>query len=161
MIEPAGSEQKQSAFEWWFVAHLIFGIIYLGFVPILVPTYVIQETGSAAEAGVVMAIIGLGALAAPAIGGFADKYLAHRVAQLGGLVSLALGGLLFALVRDDLIFAVAAILIGLGVATLMMINPTFIAGAGLDQELESKRLTRLNQTAIVGQLRSAVFWSQV
>jgi MFS family permease len=153
LLMTAGSEPPtQQSFEWWYVAHLIFGIVYMGFVPILVPLYVLQETNSAAEAGVVMAIIGLGALAAPAIGGFADKYLAHRIAQLGGLIALALGGFLFALVKDDLMFAIAAILIGLGVATLMMINPTFIIGAGLEQDLESKRLTRLNQTAIVGQL---------
>ena len=47
--------------------------------PILVPGYVIQGTNSAVAAGVVMAIIGLGALFAPVIGGFADKYLAYRI----------------------------------------------------------------------------------
>ncbi len=145
-------KSNESAFEWWYVAHFVFGIIFLGFVPILVPTYVIEISGSAAEAGVVMAIIGLGALLAPVIGGFADKYQAHRIAQLAGLLALALGGLSFALAREDLFFAIAAILVGVGVATLMMINPTLIVGAGFSQALESRRLTRLNQTAIVGQL---------
>jgi MFS family permease len=144
--------ESNSSFEWWYVAHLVFGIVYLGFVPILVPTYVIEISGSAAEAGVVMAIIGLGALLAPVIGGFADKYRAHRIAQLAGLLSLALGGVAFAIAQEDLFFAIAAILVGVGVATVMMINPTFIVGAGFAQEMESRRLTRLNQMAIVGQL---------
>lgn len=147
-----GKQKKNSSFEWWYIAHFVFGVVYLGFVPILVPTYVIEISGSAAEAGVVMAIIGLGALLAPAIGGFADKYQAHRIAQLAGLLSLALGGVAFAIAQEDLFFAIAAILVGVGVATVMMINPTFIVGAGFVQELESRRLTRLNQTAIVGQL---------
>lgn len=49
-------------------------------------------------------------------------------------------------------FAIAAIFTGLGVATLMMINPSLIVGAGFAQETESAKLTRLNQVAIVGQL---------
>jgi MFS family permease len=146
------ASESNSSFEWWYVAHFVFGVIYLGFVPILVPTYVIEISGSAAEAGVVMAIIGLGALLAPVIGGFADKYRAHRIAQLAGLLALALGGVAFAVAREDLFFAIAAILVGVGVATVMMINPTFIVGAGFSQDMESRRLTRLNQTAIVGQL---------
>lgn len=146
------TEQKESTFEWWFTAHFVFGIVYLGMVPILVPTYIISITNSAAEAGVVMAIIGLGALAAPVIGGFADKYLAHRIAQLGGLVALSLGALIFAFAKEDLVFAIAAIAVGIGVATLMMINPSLIVGAGFEQDTESSKLTRLNQVAILGQL---------
>jgi MFS family permease len=148
----AKAANKVPTFEWWFVAHFIFGVAYLGMIPILVPTYIISITNSAAEAGVVMAIIGLGALAAPVIGGFADKYLAHRIAQLGGLVALAAGALVFAFAQEDLVFAIAAIFTGLGVATLMMINPSLIVGAGFDQDTESSKLTRLNQVAILGQL---------
>ncbi|UCC50594.1 MAG: MFS transporter [Anaerolineaceae bacterium] len=145
-------EGKNSVFEWWFTAHFVFGVVYLGMIPILVPTYIISITNSAVDAGVVMAIIGLGALAAPVIGGFADKYFAHRLAQLGGLIALSVGALVFAFAKEDLVFAIAAIFTGLGVATLMMINPSLIVGAGFAQETESAKLTRLNQVAIVGQL---------
>jgi MFS family permease len=145
-------EKKTPVFEWWFVAHFVFGAVFLGMVPILVPTYIMSITSSATEAGVVMAIIGLGALAAPVIGGFADKYQAHRLAQLGGLAALSVGALIFAFAKADLVFAIAAIAVGLGVATLMMIDPSLIVGARFDQDTESSKLTRLNQVAIVGQL---------
>lgn len=148
----SNTERSESTFEWWFIAHFVFGVAFLGMIPILVPTYIMKITNSAAEAGVVMAIIGLGALAAPVIGGFADRYLAHRIAQLGGLLALSAGALVFAFAQEDLVFAIAAIFTGLGVATLMMIDPSLIVGARFEQDTESSKLTRLNQMAIVGQL---------
>jgi MFS family permease len=65
---------------------------------------------------------------------------------------LSVGALVFAFANEDLVFAIAAIFTGLGVATLMMINPSLIVGGGFVQETESTKLTRLNQVAIVGQL---------
>ena len=92
---PAGYLER-FGIEWWYTAHLAYGAIQLVFIPILIPTFVLEVTGSATLAGTAMAVIGLGGLAAPIIGGMADKLRAHRLAQLAGLLAYALGGLLFA-----------------------------------------------------------------
>ena len=146
------TNQDRSIFEWWYVAHFVLGIIYTGFVPILVPTYVLAVTKSATAIGVVMGILGLGFLLAPLIGNFAARFRAYRVTQLSGLLALALGSEAFAIAQEELAFVLAALLLGIGTATSMMINPTFIVGAKQSQAMEALRLTALNQTMILGQL---------
>lgn len=147
------THENQSGLEWWYNAHFTYGAIQLVFIPILIPTFILEKTGKVAFAGVLMAIIGLGGLAAPIIGGLADKYTAHRLAQLSGLLSYALGGVLFAFGGEiTLIYYLGSICFGIGSATLLMINPTFIVGAGFSPASEALRLTRLNQILIVGQL---------
>ena len=144
---------NQWGMEWWYNAHFTYGIIQMVFIPILIPTFVLEATGKASLAGLLMAIIGLGGLAAPVIGGLADKYRAHRIAQLGGLLAFALGGVLFAFAGEILpIYYLGSICLGIGSATLLMINPTFIVGASFSPASEALRLTRLNQILIVGQL---------
>ena len=100
-----------------------------------------------------LAIIGLGGLTAPIIGGLADKYQAHRWAQLVALLAYAVGGLLFAYADGNMaLYYAASACFGIGSATLLMINPTFIVAAGFSQDNEAKRLARLNQTLVFGQL---------
>ncbi len=146
------NNQDRSIFEWWYVAHFVLGIIYTGFVPILVPTYVLAVTNSATAIGVVMGILGFGLLLAPSIGNFADRFRAYRVTQLGGLLALALGSALFTIIQQELVFALAALLLGIGIATLMTLDSTFIVGTRQPQALEARRLTVLNQSMIIGQL---------
>ena len=139
--------------EWWYNAHFTFGAIQNVFIPILIPTFVLETTGSVGPAGIMLAIIGLGGLTAPIIGGLADKYQAHRWAQLVALLAYAVGGLLFAYADGSLPFSYAgSACFGVGSATLLMINPAFIVAAGFSQNNEAKRLARLNQTLIFGQL---------
>ena len=145
-----------SSLEWWYMAQFAIGAVHSGFLPILIPTYVISITGNAADVGIVMSAMGLGALLVPVIGNLADRYRAYRTAQLTGLASQALGALVFAISGDMLVLAVGAGLLGVGTGTLLMINPTFIMGASFPQKVESRRLTRLNQTGRVGQLLGAL-----
>ena len=147
-----GTNQDHAIFEWWYVAHFVLGIIYTGFVPILVPTYILAVTKSATVIGVVMGILGLGLLLAPSIGNFADRFRAYRFTQLGGLLALALGSALFTIIQQELVFALAALLLGIGIATLMTLDATFIVGTRQPQALEARRLTALNQSMILGQL---------
>ena len=112
--------------EWWYTAHLAYGAIQLVFIPILIPTFVLEVTESATMAGSAMAVIGLGGLAAPVIGGFADKLRAHRLAQLAGLVAYALGGVLFAFMGQTTlgIFGGAACMgIGIALGILRSLKP--------------------------------------
>jgi len=151
--EAANTQNTGWGLEWWYNAHFTFGVIQNVFIPILVPTFVLETTGSAGPAGVMMAIIGLGGLAAPVIGGLADKYKAHRWAQLAALLAYVIGGVLFAFADGSFpLYYLASAFFGVGSATLLMINPAFIVGAGFSQNDEAVRLTRLNQTLIVGQL---------
>jgi predicted MFS family arabinose efflux permease len=139
--------------EWWYNAHFTYGAIQTVFIPIMVPTYVKEMTGSATKVGIAMAIIGCGGLAAPVIGGVADKLRAHRWAQLAGLIAYAAAAIVFAFSgRAFAMHILGAALFGVGSATLLMINPAFIVSGGFEQEDEAKRLTRLNQTVFVGSL---------
>ena len=152
----SGNEREQESdwgLEWWYNAHFSFGVIQNVFIPILIPTFVFETTGSVGPAGVMLAIIGLGGLAAPIIGGLADKYQAHCWAQLAALLAYAVGGLLFAYADGSMaLYYVASGFFGIGSATLMMLNPAFIVSAEFSQNNEAKQLARLNQTLIFGQL---------
>ncbi len=147
------STLERYGIEIWYVAHLALGATQGVFIPILVPTFVLETTGEATLVGIAMALIGLGGLAAPVIGGMADKFRAHRWAQLGGLLAYALGGFIFATIGTSTFGILGgAICFGVGSATLLMINPAFIVGAGFEPGNEATRLTRLNQTMIMGTL---------
>jgi len=64
------------AFEWWMVSNIAFGAGFSAFVSLLIPPFVTDVTGNAADAGIIMAIISLAAVLGPVLGGFADKYRA-------------------------------------------------------------------------------------
>lgn len=147
---PVGFPQKYGI-EWWYTAHFVYGAIQLIFIPILVPTFVLSVTESATMAGAALTVIGLGGFLAPVIGGMADKFRAHRLAQLAGLAAYALGGVLFAFMGQSSvgIFGGAACM-GIGSATLLMINPAFVVSGGFAPDDEANRLTRLNQIMILG-----------
>ena len=75
------SEQtkKGRSFEWWMISFVAAGAGWAAFISLLIPPFVTESTGNAADAGIVMAIISLAAVLAPVLGGFADKYRAHRL----------------------------------------------------------------------------------
>jgi len=101
------------AFEWWMVSFFAIGAGFSAFVSLLIPPYVTEATGNAADAGVVMAIISLAAVLGPVLGGFADKYRAHRMVLLGGLLGMSLAFVAYALSAGDaLVTALDAILMG-------------------------------------------------
>lgn len=148
--------------EWWYNAHLTYGAIQTVFIPILVPTYIKDMTGSATKVGIAMAIIGCGGLIAPVIGGLADKFRAHRWAQLAGLVSYVLASLVFMMSGSTYaLHLLGAALFGVGSATLLMINPVFVVSAGYEQKEEATRLTRLSQTVFLGSLVAGLALGQL
>jgi hypothetical protein len=60
----------------------LLAIVWVGIHPVLVPTFVISQTGSATDVALVLSLMSLGALAVPLLTGVADKYRAHREVQL-------------------------------------------------------------------------------
>ena len=85
------------AFEWWMVSFIAAGAGWAAFISLLIPPYVTESTGNAADAGIVMAIISLAAVLAPVLGGFADKYRAHRLVLSLGVLGMALGFLMYSI----------------------------------------------------------------
>jgi MFS family permease len=141
------------AFEWWMLSMFALGISYSAFVSLLIPPYVSDSGGDASTAGIVMAIIALGALGGPPIGAFADRYSAHRIVMVSGIAGMALSFAAYALSADNsALYALDAILMGVSVAAVSATAPVFIVGAKLDQETEAKQMTTLQLMMPAGQL---------
>jgi MFS family permease len=146
-------KDKGPAFEWWMVSFIGAGAGWAAFVSLLIPPYVTQTTGNAADAGIVMAIISLAAVLSPVLGAFADKYRAHRLVLSLGVLGMALGFFMYSISAEtQALFALDAIVLGLSVAAINAVGPVFVLGAGLSQALQAKRLTVLNLLQPVGQV---------
>ena len=159
MAEPAADNNNGngSAFELWMVSFIAAGAGWSAFISLLIPPYITQVTGNAADAGIVMAIISLAAVLAPVLGGFADKYRAHRLVLSLGVLGLALGFVAYAFsAESNAIYALDAILLGVSIAAVNAVGPVFVVGAGLSQALQAKRLTTLNLLQPIGQVIGGV-----
>jgi predicted MFS family arabinose efflux permease len=133
------------------------GAGFSAFVALLIPPYVTESTGNAADAGVVMAVISLAAVLGPVLGGFADKHRAHRLVLCGGVLGMAVAFAAYALSAETTaLYALDAILMGVSIAAVSAVAPVFIVGAGLPQALQAKRLTTFNLVAPVGQVLGGV-----
>jgi predicted MFS family arabinose efflux permease len=148
-----GEKEKGSAFQWWMVSNIAFGAGFSAFISLLIPPFVTDVTGNAADAGIIMAIISLAAILGPVLGGFADKYRAHRLILSLGVLGMAVGFFMYSISADaKALYALDAIFLGVSVAAINAVGPVFIVGAGLSQALQAKRLTTFNLLAPVGQV---------
>jgi predicted MFS family arabinose efflux permease len=153
----SGQQAKGPAFEWWMISNLAMGAGFSAFVALLIPPFVTETTGNAADAGIVMAIISLAAVLGPVLGGFADKYRAHRLVVSLGVLGMALAFAMYGISAEaKAILALDAILMGVSVAAVSAVAPVFIVGAALPKALEAKRLTTFNLIAPVGQVLGGV-----
>ena len=71
--DSSAQQAKGPAFEWWMFSFIAAGAGWSAFISLLIPPYVTESSGNAANAGIVMAIISLAAVLGPVLGGFADK----------------------------------------------------------------------------------------
>lgn len=147
------SSSNESAFQLWMVSNVAVGAGFTAFVALLVPPYITQATGSASEAGVVMALMSLAAVAGPVFGGIADRYNAHRYVMVGGMAAMTLALAAFGVASGDSEFQVIdALIMGLGVAGVSAVAPVFIVSAGLSDELQARRLTAFSVAFPAGQV---------
>jgi MFS family permease len=129
------------------------GAGFSAFIALLIPPYVNETTNDVTASGVVMAVISLGAVLGPVLGGFADKYRAHRAVMCAGILGMGLGFALFAgAAESSALFALDAIILGVSVAAISAVAPVFVVGAGLSQELEAKRMTYYSLMMPAGQV---------
>jgi predicted MFS family arabinose efflux permease len=134
-------------------ANVAVGAGWAAFVALLVPPYITQATGSASEAGVVMALMSLAAVAGPVLGGIADRYMGHRHVLVGGLAAMTLALLAFGVTSGDSEFKIVdALVMGLGVAAVSAVAPVFIVSAGLSEALQARRLTAFSVAFPAGQV---------
>ncbi|WP_252016044.1 MFS transporter [Vibrio sp. SCSIO 43140] len=139
--------------ELWFSSHLAYGFVQLVFIPVILPAFVAERTGSLANAGIAMGFFGIAGLLAPVIGWLADRFKSHRYVQVMGMGGYVLAGACFIFAGHDLPLMLAgSALFGIGSATLLMLNPVFITFAGLDSKTEAIKLGRLIQVSIIGTL---------
>jgi len=145
-------EETQGGFQSWHLINLFFGLIWPSMLFVLVQTYVLKVTGSAADAGLVMGMIGLGALATPVFGGLADRYRAHRPVQILAFSLVIAGILIMGFAQDRMFFVLAAILIGFGLAPGSMISNVYAVASGLPQEVEARTVASLKRMTFIGQI---------
>ena len=153
MASNSQTPKKSPLFEWWMISFIAAGAGWAAFISLLIPPFVTESTGNAADAGIVMAIISLAAVLAPVLGGFADKYRAHRLVLTLGVLGMALGFLMYSISAEaTAIYVLDAIVLGVSVAAINAVGPVFVLGANLSQKLEASRLTVLNLLQPVGQV---------
>jgi len=141
------------SFEWWMISFIAAGAGWSAFISLLIPPFVTESTGNAADAGIVMAIISLAAVLAPVLGGFADKYRAHRLVLSLGVFGMALGFLMYSISAEaTAIYVLDAIVLGISAAAINAVGPVFVLGANLSKKVEASRLTILNLLQPVGQV---------
>lgn len=139
-------------FELWKLAQVAVGLVGVGGLLFLIPLAIVEQGGTPADAGAVVALAGALGLLGPFLGGFADRFRAYRMVQLGSLTLLAVSAAVFAIATEELTWLVAAALLGIGMAGLSVANPTLVVGAGLDEQGQAKALSRLQMSVPVGQV---------
>lgn len=126
----------------WQYSIFFLGLFWPGIAMVLIPQYVVSVTGSAADGGIVMGVIGIGALSAPVFGHMSDRYNLHRQTHIGGYLAVIAGLLLMGNTEDEMLLIVAAAVMGVGLAGAMLANNVYVTGGDLDQETESSALSR-------------------
>lgn len=144
------SQANTSSFQLWHLINFFYGLIWPGMFTVLMQTYVLDVSGSPEDAGLVMAMIGLGALATPVFGTLADRYRAHRPIQILA-TSMVIGGIvIMGFAEDEMFFVLAAILIGVGLAPAITISTVYAVAAGLSQEAEAEAVASLQRMLFAG-----------
>jgi MFS family permease len=148
---------KESPFELWMIAHFALGMAQITFFPVIIIRYVTDVTGNAANAGILIAIVGLAALVAPVIGRIADQYMAHRLVLFLGLAAISSGFIGFAIVdAPTLVYALTALVFGVGLATVTTLGPAIIVGSNYSRDLLARKLTGYNILFPAGQLTGGI-----
>ena len=139
-------------FELWMLASVAMGLVGIGGVLFLVPAYVLNQGGTPADAGAVMAIGSGLALTGPAFGAFADRFRAHRLVQLLSMALIGGSALLLPFTNQELTWLLAAALVGFGIAGLSVVNPTMVIAAGFSGTEQASKLALLQMGVPIGQV---------
>lgn len=111
--------------ERWYAGYAFQGAVVLGIIPILLPL-VIDHSGGAAQAGMVVAAFYIGQLLAPLIGTFTDRSGLHKTIFLSGFIMLAAGLAFFPLASSLPFWMALSVLQGAGSAASNTVSAMFI-----------------------------------
>lgn len=123
--------------EPWYLSYALLGASVAGMVPILLPLLV-NESGSVAQVGIVMAAVSLGGLAAPVWGLIADRYRIHRGLLASSLVINAVGLAAFLLTRQPAIWVAMALFQSIGASGAATCANLFIIEAHPKDEWDER-----------------------
>ena len=156
MGTPTGAyDSNITGFKAFYLTTLLLAMVWVGMHPVLVPTFVLAQTGSATDVGLVLALMSLGALAVPLATGVADRYRAHRQVQLACLLAFGVSYLLIAFSQRPLIFALLALLTGIGVGGASVFNTVFIVAGNYSDQAQAHALAMGSRLWLVGQVVGA------
>jgi MFS family permease len=135
----------------WSVSQASIGIVqWIGIAILFGPT-ILERTGSGLLVGQAMLILGLSGLAAPLMGGLADKFHAHRpMLRFALLCHISALALLLYPAQSYGYYWLIALLFGLGSNLLFVLNPTFAVKLNRDSADKAKSLKLLFQLQMLG-----------
>ncbi len=128
------------AWHWiepWYLAYAFQGASVAGLIPILIPL-VVNQGGSVAQVGLVMAGVNFGGLAAPLWGTLADRFRLHRWLLVGGLFLTVIGLALFPFVRGSGPWLLLALLQGIGSAGAATVANLFVVEVHPEAEWDER-----------------------
>jgi DHA1 family tetracycline resistance protein-like MFS transporter len=123
--------------EPWYLAYALQGASVAGLIPILIPL-VVNQGGSVAQVGLVMAGFNFGGLAAPLWGALADRFRLHRWLLVGGLLLTTVGLFLFPFVSGSVPWLLLALLQGVGSAGAATVANLFVVEVHPEAEWDER-----------------------
>ncbi|MGI9610150.1 MAG: hypothetical protein ACR2NL_07625, partial [Acidimicrobiia bacterium] len=151
--QQSASVRAIGGYEFWFVAQLTFGLVYIGGAMFLLPPFVLSLKGSnPGDVGIVMAVLPLIGLGAPIIGGLLDRFGSFRIFQHLGLGLFAVAFLVLAMADELIATALGALLLGVGAALVLTTGMSMMAGSGLVEADLSQRMSLLQMSLPMGQV---------
>ncbi|WP_163930924.1 MFS transporter [Paraferrimonas sp. SM1919] len=151
---------NKQGLSFWYFSAFTFGGMQMIALPLLIPGYITEVTGSISESGAALAMVGITGLAAPLFGSVIDKFRLHAHAQVFAMLAYAASMLILANTSSLPLIFLATALLGSASIMLLTVNPTFIVATGLDQQQQGLRLTRMNQSIFVGAIVTSLILAQ-
>ena len=155
MTQTGAYDSNITGFKAFYLTTFLLAMVWVGIHPVLVPTFILAQTGSATDVALVLALMSLGALAVPLGTGVADRYRAHREVQLVCLLVFGISYLLIAFTQRPLLFALSALLTGIGMGGASVFVTVFIVAGDYSEQAQAHALAMGSRLWLVGQVVGA------
>lgn len=144
-----------SGFKSFYLITFLLAMVWVGIQPVLVPTFILSQTGSATDVALVLTLMSLGALSVPLVTAVADRYRAPREIQLVCLLVFGISYFLIGFTQKPLLFGLLALLTGVGVGGASVFSTVYIVAGGYSEEAQAHALALGSRLWLVGQVIGA------
>lgn len=144
-----------AGFKVFYLITFLLAMVWVGIQPVLIPTFILSQTGSAADVALVLALMSLGALSVPLVTAVADRYRAPREVQLVCLLLFGISYFLIGFTQRPLLFGLLALLTGVGVGGASVFSTVYIVAGGYSEEAQAHALALGSRLWLVGQVIGA------